>query len=82
MEIADVDGSGTIDPAEFHEFISKLDESATEDSSKTVFDSIDADGDGQLTVAEFGAALFECLKSMKSDEAGVEDGEEGAEEEN
>jgi|VirMetMinimDraft_7_1064189.scaffolds.fasta_scaffold283349_1 Ca2+-binding EF-hand superfamily protein len=46
MEIADVDGSGTIDPAEFHDFIGKLDESATAEGSKTVFDTIDTDGDG------------------------------------
>lgn len=75
MEIADVDGSGTIDPAEFHDFIGKLDESATAEGSKTVFDTIDTDGDGQLTVAEFGAALHQCLKSMGADEE-PEEGED------
>lgn len=54
MEIADVDGSGTIDPAEFFDFIQKLDESATAESTEEIFKSIDTDGDGELSVAEFG----------------------------
>jgi len=73
MEIADVDGSGTIDPVEFHDFISKLDETATPESTEEIFKSIDIDGDGELTVAEFGEALRECLKSMKAEAAGEED---------
>ena len=34
MEIADTDGSGTIDLGEFTEFISKIDEKMGEDSGK------------------------------------------------
>lgn len=38
MEIADVDGNGTIDIKEFLDFVSKLDETQTEDATKEIFD--------------------------------------------
>ena len=73
MEIADTDGSGTIDLNEFKEFITKIDESITEDSTKQIFASIDEDGDGELSVAEFGKAIHESFKGMKADEEEVAD---------
>jgi Ca2+-binding EF-hand superfamily protein len=38
MEIADTDGSGTIDFVEFKDLISKLDDEQDEASLKTIFD--------------------------------------------
>jgi len=77
MEIADTDGSGTIDAAEFGDFIQKLDEANyNADASKEIFNSADADGDGQLSVEEFGTAIHESLKTMKVEEAAGEDNNE------
>lgn len=39
-----------------------------EDSIKEVFANIDLDGDGELTVQEFGKAIHETFKNMKADE--------------
>ena len=77
MEIADTDGSGTVDAAEFVDFVQKLDEANyNEDATKAIFAGADADGDGQLSVEEFGSAIHESLKSMKVEEVqGEEDNE-------
>ena len=62
MEIADADGSGTVDFGEFKDFIIKLSPDSTDEELKELFDSIDEDGGGELDIDEFGKAIFECLK--------------------
>ena len=49
MDIADVDGSGTIDFEEWKEFINKLDDKQEESHIKEIFDSIDENGNGELS---------------------------------
>ena len=53
MEIADLDGSGTIDLEEFQEFCNRLDNSDGLEIDKC-FEEIDADGSGELDVEGFG----------------------------
>ena len=72
MEIADTDGNGFIDFDEYKDLISKLDEKHEEDSIKTIFDAQDNNSNGQLTVEQFGVALYESAKLMKHEE-GEED---------
>ena len=61
MNVADVDGNGAVDFDEFKDFINKLedgqDEQSTEEGLKGIFESIDENGNGELTVEEFGKAL-------------------------
>lgn len=61
MNVADVDGNGVVDFEEFKDFINKLedgqDEQSTEEGLKGIFESIDENGNGELTVEEFGKAL-------------------------
>lgn len=80
MEIADVDGSGTIDEAEYIEFLQKLDETMEADAIKEIFANADSEGSGALTVEQFGQALHESLKTMKKDEGEGEGEGEGDEE--
>ena len=54
MEIADLDGSGTIDLEEFQEFVLKVDEKKNKDTMENTFKFTDADGDGELSIQEFG----------------------------
>ena len=54
METADVDGSGTIDLAEFVDMISKLDDKIEEGTVKELFSEQDAEGNGELSVDRFG----------------------------
>jgi Ca2+-binding EF-hand superfamily protein len=68
MEVADIDGNGTIDVEEFKEMITKLDEKFDESKASEIFGSSDADGNGKLSVENFGSALYECLKLMKHEE--------------
>ena len=68
MNIADTDGSGTIDFGEFKEFLNKLSPDTEEDELKTVFDQIDEDQSGELDKEEFAKAIFECLKPQEDDE--------------
>lgn len=70
MDIADLDGSGTIDAGEFKEMISKLDESIAADEVNKIFESKDENGSGELSVENFGQALYDCLVLMKPDENG------------
>lgn len=46
MEIADVDGNGTIDEEEFKDLISKLDDNLEESKVCEIFSSSDAEGNG------------------------------------
>jgi len=71
MEIADTDGSGTVDFGEYKEFILKLSPESNEDELKEMFDGIDEDGSGELDIEEFGKAIYECLKPV--DDAGDEE---------
>ena len=61
MNVADVDGNGVVDFDEFKDFINKLedgqDEQSTEEGLKGIFESIDENGNGELTIIEFGKAL-------------------------
>jgi Ca2+-binding EF-hand superfamily protein len=68
MEFADVDGNGTIDQAEFTEFIYKLDDNIEESKAIEIFTAQDGEGNGQLPVSSFANALFESLKLMKPEE--------------
>ena len=68
MEIADIDESGTIDESEFKAFVRKLDPSINPDKCLSIFKSADSDQAGELSVEQFGFAIFEALKDMKSDE--------------
>jgi len=53
MEIADIDGSGTIDVEEFKEFLSRLDKTDDIDADK-IFNECDENNSGELTVEGFG----------------------------
>ena len=68
MEIADVDGNGTIDKAEFKDMIQKLDESIAETKIDEIFASCDGNGDAELSQEDFGKALYEAVSLMKHDE--------------
>ena len=63
MAIADVDGNGTIDLTEFKEFIEKVSEDMDAEALKEIFDSIDVNNDGELTIEEFGSAIFKTLNT-------------------
>ena len=63
MAIADVDGNGTIDLTEFKEFIDKVSEDMDAEALKEIFDSIDVNNDGELTIEEFGSAIFKTLNT-------------------
>ena len=62
MTLADVDGNGSISFEEFKDFINKLEdgqaEVSTDEGIQSIFDSIDTNEDGELSVEEFGQALF------------------------
>ncbi len=53
MEIADIDGSGTIDLDEFKEFLSRLEKTEDIDAEK-IFNDIDENSAGELSVEGFG----------------------------
>jgi Ca2+-binding EF-hand superfamily protein len=63
LQIADVDGNGTIDFEEFKNFLSKLSATSSmdEQSLQEVFSSIDTNGNGQLNEEEFGNAIYKAL---------------------
>ena len=68
MEIADTDGSGTVDLGEFTEFINKLSPETTPEELKEIFESIDEDKSGELDKQEFAKAIYECLKPGADDD--------------
>jgi Ca2+-binding EF-hand superfamily protein len=53
MEIADIDGSGTIDLEEFKEFLSRLEKTEDIDAEK-IFNDCDENNSGELSVEGFG----------------------------
>ena len=63
MVIADIDGSGTVDLAEFTEFLTKIEatEKMDEAQIKEIFEEIDTDGNGELSTEEFGSAIFKAF---------------------
>lgn len=65
IEVADVDGNGTISFEEFKDFFTKLKEGIDEDNLKEVFESIDTDGSGELDVEEFGQAILSTLNAAE-----------------
>jgi Ca2+-binding EF-hand superfamily protein len=67
MEVADIDESGTIDFSEFKEMIGKLDDTQSEETLKEFFDHQDSDNSGELSVENFGKALYESFKVMKQE---------------
>lgn len=68
METADVNGNGTIDQTEFEELINKLDEKLTDEKWIPIFKESDNEGNGELKVENFGAALYSCFKLMNNNE--------------
>jgi len=76
MEIADVDGNGTIDFDEIKELVQKLEYTMEDDDLKTIFDEQDTDADGELSKEELGNTVFSVLKANKSEEAGEEEEED------
>jgi len=78
MEIADTDGSGTIDFEEFKELVGKLEYTMEEDALKEMFSAQDGDESGELDKAAFGSAIYSVLNANKDDEpkAASDDDEE------
>ena len=70
MDVADINGNGTIDAEEFQEMINKLDEKFEESKIKEIFSSNDGDGNGELSINNFGVALYDALKLMTHEEEG------------
>ena len=68
IEIADVDGSGTIDIGELSELVKKLDEGFDDGKLTEIFKANDEAQNGELGSEKFGQALYECIKLMKHDE--------------
>ena len=73
MEIADVDGSGTIDLDELQELVTKLNYDCKGDDLKTIFDDQDVDKTGELSKEQFGNAIFHVLKCQKHEEGNDEE---------
>lgn len=67
MELADVDGSGTIDLAEFKDFVDKLECNLSVDRVNAIFEAADKNNNKELDIEEFGASFFETIKCMKED---------------
>ena len=69
MQIADMEGDGTISLDEFIKFMNmlSLDEGHDEAAMKEVFSSIDENGSGTLSQEEFGQAIWSAFQ--KANEA-------------
>tara|TARA_B100000780_G_C20808166_1_gene321057 strand:+ start:294 stop:524 length:231 start_codon:yes stop_codon:yes gene_type:complete len=76
MNVADVDGNGSVDFEEFKDFINKLedgqDDVSTDEGLKGIFDSIDENGNGELSVEEFGQAIFKVIGPAEEEDEDVE----------
>ena len=68
MDIADTDGNGTISFDEFKDLITKLDDKQQDDKLKNIFEAEDKKASGELSVDQFGKALYESVKLMKHDD--------------
>lgn len=76
MEIADTDGSGELDYAEFHDFFSKIEGvMVTDDEIKQIFEDFDGSGNGSLSVEEFARAIYQAVLADMDDYSQAEDGE-------
>lgn len=73
MDLADVDGSGTIDIGEFKDFTDKLECNLSADKVEAIFEAADKNNNKELDVEEFGASFFETIKSMKEEVEGDDD---------
>ena len=59
MELADQDGSGTLDYKEFHAFFSKVqDLNMTDADIKQIFEGFDTNSNGHLDSEEFAKAIY------------------------
>jgi len=73
IEIADLDGNGTIDLEEMKAFMTKM-EGASDDCEE-LFKSIDEDGDGEISKEEFAKAIIQVINDKKNGDDGEEDAE-------
>lgn len=73
MDLADIDGSGTIDMGEFKDFTDKLECNLSAEKVEAIFEAADKNNNKELDIEEFGASFFETIKSMKE---GVEEDDE------
>jgi len=76
--IADTDGNGLIDEAEFAGFVEKIDEKKTlsDQEVKNQFDNHDTNERKSLDKMEFGVALHQVLLLLKNDLANAAEGED------
>jgi len=63
LALTDLNGNGTIDFFEFSEFVKKLEagENFEDKQLQEMFDQIDTDGNGELSLEEFSTALFTAV---------------------
>jgi len=76
--LADTDGNGLIDEAEFAGFVEKIDEKKTlsDQEVKNQFDNHDTNERKSLDKMEFGVALHQVLLLLKNDLANAVEGED------
>ena len=65
IELADLDGNGTIDLEEMKTFMNKMD--GAPDDCEDIFKQIDTDGDGEITKDEFAKLIMQVVND-KNDE--------------
>lgn len=65
MDLADIDGSGTIDLGEFKDFTDKLECNLSTEKVEEIFNAADKNNNKELDIEEFGASFFETIKTMK-----------------
>jgi Ca2+-binding EF-hand superfamily protein len=63
LEVADTDGSGTVEPVEFFTFQRGHFPGLTREQADTAFAHLDRDGDGHLSAVEFIAGIVEYWTS-------------------
>jgi len=76
--LADTDGNGLIDEAEFAGFVEKIDEKKTlsDQEVKNQFDNHDTNERKSLDKMEYGVALHQVLLLLKNDLANAVEGED------
>ncbi|MEU4730653.1 EF-hand domain-containing protein [Streptomyces sp. NPDC023588] len=70
LTIVDTDGDGRISPAEFHKAQEAFDTKLSPADAEALFQRIDADGDGTLTVDELMNAVREYYTGTEEDAPG------------